>query len=69
MKVIGPLSNLWGILENLRSASRESHEADNVDIVHICSLLEQTVCLLDQASVAVDHHRRIYTSIKITCNY
>nr|XP_022306049.1 uncharacterized protein LOC111112656 [Crassostrea virginica] len=69
MKVMGPLSTLWGILENLRSASRESHEVDNVDIVHMCSLLEQTVCLLGQASVAVDHHRRINTAVKITGDY
>ena len=37
MQVIGPLSNLWGILENLRSASMESHEVDHVDIVHVFS--------------------------------
>ena len=37
VKVMDPLSNLWGILENLRSASRESHELDNVGI-YICVL-------------------------------
>ena len=67
MKVIGPLSNLWNILENLSSVSRASHEVDNVDNVHMCFLLEQTVCLLDQASVAVDHHRRMNRAVKITC--
>ena len=32
MKVMNPLSNLWVIIENLRSASKESHSVDNVDI-------------------------------------
>lgn len=69
MKVMGPLSKLWSILEGLRAASRDSHEVDNVDVVHMCSLIEQTVCLLGQASVAVDHHRRVNTTVKITGDY
>ena len=60
---------MWDILENLRSASRESHEVDIVDNVHMCSMLEQTVCLLGQASVAVDHQRRKNTAVKITGDY
>ena len=37
MQVMCPLSNLWGILENLRSASRESQKEYNLDIVHVFS--------------------------------
>ena len=31
----------------------------------MCSLLEQTVCLLGQASVAEDHHTRINTAVRL----
>ncbi|XP_061178537.1 uncharacterized protein LOC133187188 [Saccostrea echinata] len=68
-KTLGPLSKLWGILEDLRAASGESHEVDNVDVTHMCSLLEQSVCLIGQASVAVDHHRRVNATVKITGDY
>lgn len=55
----------------LACCSRDSHEVDNVDVVHMCSLIKQTVCFLGQASVAVDHHydRRVNIAVKITGDY
>lgn len=42
---------------------------DNVDVVHMCSFIEQTGCLLVQATVAVDYHRSVNTTVKITGDY
>jgi hypothetical protein len=66
---MGPLSKLWSILEDLCAVSRDSHEVDNVEIVHMCSLIEQSICPIGQASVAVDHHRGVNVAFKITGDY
>ena len=51
-KVVCRLSNLGGILENLRPASKASYEVYNVDTIPMCSLYEQSVYLLGKVSVA-----------------
>lgn len=35
-------------------------------IVHMCPIIENTVCLVGQISVTVDHHRKVKTTFKIT---
>ncbi|XP_052096859.1 uncharacterized protein LOC127731963 [Mytilus californianus] len=68
-RIMGPLSQLWEMSDSIREHSKENPTVDNVDIAHMCQLVEKTVCSVGQASLAVDRHRRVNTLLKITEDY
>ncbi|XP_052098868.1 uncharacterized protein LOC127733562 [Mytilus californianus] len=68
-RIMGPLSQLWEMSDSIREHSKENPTVDNVDIAHMCQLVEKTVCCVGQASLAVDRHRRVNTLLKMTEDY
>ena len=69
LRTMGPVSKLWQILDGIREKSRVSSRVDDVDIAAMCQYVEKIVCLLGQASLSVDRHRRIHTLLMITDDY
>ena len=68
-RTMGLLSALWKLLDNIRVKSRDHTHVDEVDVAHMCQLIEKTVCCLGQASLVVERHRRINTLLKLTEDY
>ena len=56
LRPIGPLSQLWVILDTIREIYQDTSKVDEVNIAHMCQLNENTVCCLGQASLTVDRH-------------
>ena len=63
-RTMGPLSQLWKILDNIRVKAHSSTHVDEVDIAQMCSLVEKSVCCVGQSSLAVYRHRRVNTLLK-----
>ena len=42
-RTMGPLSQLWKILDNIRIKAHNSTHVDEVDIAHMCRRVEKTV--------------------------
>ncbi|CAC5423389.1 unnamed protein product [Mytilus coruscus] len=66
---MGPLYATVEMSDSIREHSKENPTVDNVDIAHMCQLVEKTVCCVGQASLAVDRHRRVNTLLKMTEDY
>ena len=69
LRTMGPVSRLWALLDNIREKSRNNDQVDEVDINTMCQYVEKTVCVLGQASLSVNRHRRVNTLLKITDDY
>ena len=54
--VMGPLSELWNILEGAKGAEKD---AVQIPINDLLDYIEQTVFLLGQSSNAITYHRRL----------
>ncbi|CAC5412791.1 unnamed protein product [Mytilus coruscus] len=68
-EIMDPLSQQWEMSDSIREHSKENLTVDNVDIAHMCQLVEKTVCCVGQASLAVDRHTRVNTLLKMTEDY
>ena len=61
--VMGPLSKLWAILDNIRE---NEDLADDLDLFELLDLVEKIITLLGQANVSLLHFRKINVLYKLT---